>query len=264
MKQILMIFSLLLMISCGNNKYKILKEDVSMNVSRIDVKLNGKVDKSELEQISKEIRASRKSYDKVWISFYLPDFLPESGISAWAMGSFTPDLEVEIFGEDKPSASGQSVDFPKYATVIEMLEASHDYEGHNLEIISETPLHIRVSKDFVKGDSEQNMIEQTKRDIIYVAFQAFSQTNIDKITITSIPIIRENFNPNLPYNGKLQNDFKQTKTVTREQALLILEKYIKTKSLEDLYQLYETVYLPSDKFDLLKFGQLENVYNELK
>ena len=263
MKQILMIFSLFLMISCGISNYEILKEDVSMNVSRIDVKLNEKVDKSELEQISNEIRASRKSYDKVWISFYLPDFLPESGIRAWAMGSFTPDLEVEIFGEDKPSTTGQQVEFPKYETVMGMLEASHDFEGHNLKLVSENPLHIRVSTDFVKGDSEQNMIEQTKRDIIYVAFQAFTETNIDKITVTSIPVVRENFNPNLPYDGKLQNNLKQTKTVTRKQALLILEKYIKTKSFKDLYQLNETMYLPNDKFDLLQFGQLENVYKDL-
>lgn len=65
MKQILMIFSLFLVISCGNSNYEILKEDVIMSVSRIDVKLNGKADKSELERISNEIRASRKSYDKV-------------------------------------------------------------------------------------------------------------------------------------------------------------------------------------------------------
>ena len=87
---------------------------------------------------------------------------------------------------------------------------------------------------------------------------------IDKMTITSIPIIRENFSPNLPYDGKLQNNLKQTKTVTREQALVILEKYIKTKSFKDLYQLNGSMYLPNDKFSLLKFGQLENVYNELK
>ena len=264
MKQFLMILSLFLLISCGDKNYEILKEDVSMNVSRIDVKLDGKVDKSELARISTKIRASRKSYDKVWISFYLPDFLPETGISAWAMGSFTPNLEVEIFGEDKPNVEGQQVNFPKYETVLEMLESAHDYEGHNLEILSENPLHIRVSTDFVKGDLEQNMIDQTKRDIIYVAFQSFAETNIDKMTITSIPIIRENFSPNLPYDGKLQNNLKQTKTVTREQALVILEKYIKTKSFKDLYQLNGSMYLPNDKFSLLKFGQLENVYNELK
>jgi len=264
MKQILMILSLFLMISCGNSNYEILKEEVSMNVDRIDVKLNYKVDKSELEQISNEIRTSRKSYDKVWISYYLPDFLPESGISAWAMGSFNPDLEVEIFGADKPNTTGESVDFPKYETVLAMLEASHDYEGHNLKVISENPLHIRVSTDFVKGDLTQNMVEQTKRDIIYVAFQAFAETDIDKITVTSIPIIRENFNPNLPYNGKLQKNLKQTKTITRKQALVILGKYIKTDSFKDLYQLNETMYLPNDKFSLLQFGQLENVYKDLK
>jgi|GEM_PF-2302291 len=263
MKQILMIFSLILLISCGKDNYEILKEDVSMNVCRIDVKLSVKVDKSELERISKEIRASRKSYDKVWISFYLPEFLPESGISAWAMGSFTPDLKVEIFGEDKPSTKGQQVEFPKYKSVMDMLEASHDFKGHNLEQISDNPLHVRVSTDFIKGESEKNEIEQTKRDIVYVVFQVFAETDIDKITVTSIPILRENFNPNTPYDGKLLNSLKQTRTVTRTQALVVLEKYIKTKSFRDLYQLHETMYLPNDKFSLLQFGQLENVFNDL-
>ena len=145
-----------------------------------------------------------------------------------------------------------------------MLEFANDYEGNNLEILSENPLHIRVSNDFIKGDSNEEMLQQTKRDIIYVAFQSFAQTNIDKITITSIPIVRKDYNPNLPYDGKLQNHLKLTKTITRDEALLILEKYIKTKSFNDLYQLNGTIYYPNDKFNLLKFGQLENVFNELK
>ena len=88
--------------------------------------------------------------------------------------------------------------------------------------------------------------------------------DITEITVTSIPIQRENFNPNLPYDGKKINSLKQTKKVTRTQAQMILEKYLKTKSFKDLYQLNETMYLPNDKFSLLQFGQLENVYNDLK
>ena len=264
MKQfIILTIAVFLLISCSNN-YEILKEDVSMNVSRIDVKLNGEMSKSELETISKDIRSNRKDYDKVWISYYLPDFLPESGIRAWAMGSFTPDLEVEIFGEDKPVKTSQQVVFPKYDTVLEMLEASHDYEGHNLEIISENPLNIRVSTDFVKGDPKKNIVDQTKRDIIYVVFQAFAETDIDEITVSSIPIKRENFNPNLPYDGKQIKSLKKTKKVTRTKALIILEKYIKSKSFQDLYQLNGTMYFPNDKFSLLQFGQLDNVFSELK
>ncbi len=261
MRQVLMIFSVLLLVSCSN--YEILKEDVNMNISRIEVKLKEKVDKAELERISKEIRANRESYDKVWISYYLPDFLPASGIRAWAYGNFTPDLEVEILGEDKPISDGQQVEFPHYSTVLEMLNAAGDYSGHNLEKLTDNPLHIRVSKDFIKGETENLMIEQTKRDIIYVAFQAFAETNVDEITITSIPVLRNDFNPNKPYDGKLLNNLKLSKTITRENALKILEKYIKTNSFKDLYQLDGTMYLPSDKFDLLKFSQLENVFNDL-
>lgn len=262
MKQILITLSVLLLASCSKN-YEIHKEDNSMEVSRVDVILSEKVNKLELENISNEIREDKNKYKKVWISFYLADFPPESGISPWARGSFTPNLEIEIFGEDKPNIEGRHVDFPMYETVLGMLEEAHDYEEHNLELFTEKPLHIRVSNDYLRGESEQKMIEQTKRDIIYVAFQAFAKTNIDSIIVTSIPIIRKDFNPNLPYDGKMQNNLKQTKTITREQALEILEKYAKTKSFKDLYQLNGTMYLPNDKFSLLRFGQLENVYGEL-
>tara|TARA_R110002050_G_scaffold300660_1_gene471268 strand:- start:1949 stop:2746 length:798 start_codon:yes stop_codon:yes gene_type:complete len=265
MKHIAMIFSVLILISCGNDNYNIVKEEnIGLNNSNIEVILKQKVNTSELETISNEIRNSRADYDKIWIAFYLAEFPPESGIRAWAMGSFTPNLEVEIFGEDKPSPAVQKVEFPKYVTVIDMLNKNGDYVDHNFEVISESPLHVRVSTDFVNGDSEKNMIEQTKRDIIYVAFQAFAGTDIQQITVTSFPIIRESFNPNLPYDGQQKQNLKQTKTITREQALAILEKYIKTKSFNDLYQLNGTLYLPNDKFNLLKSGQLENVFNELK
>ena len=166
-------------------------------------------------------------------------------------------------GNKKQDTTDEQIDFPKYNTVIEMLEANLDYKGANLELISENPLHIRVSSDFVKEESRELTIERTKRDIIYVAFQAFATTEIDEFTITSIPIERVSFNPNLPYDGKLINSLKQTKKVSRTKAQKILEKYLNTDSFKDLYQISGTLYLPNDKFDILVFKQLNNVFNGL-
>ncbi len=261
-----MTFLLSLLISCGNDKYEILKEDVSMNVSRINVKLAEKVDMPELVVISNEIRASRKSYAKVWISFYLPDFLPESGIRAWAMGSFTPELEVEIFGENKVSSkvAVSKIVFPHYSDVMKMIEESRVFQGNCVEKISENPLHIRVSSEFLSNESISVIKEQVKRDIVFMVFQAFSETDIDEITVTSIPMIRSSFNPNLAYDGKLNKSLKETKTVSRAEAIRILEIYIKTTSFKDLYKIHETMFITNNKFDLLQYGQLENVYNSLK
>lgn len=268
MKRILLLFSLFALISCVNNSnYKILKEETSMNVCRLQVQINGKLTKPELKKIAIELRKTRKDFDKLWISFYQPDLLPDkSGNGAWAVASFTPDLEVSILGENKPSNTKNKIAFPNYSTVIGMLEASGDFKDHCLQKLSKDgePLHIRVSNEFLKGESISNMKEQTKRDIIYVAFQAFAETNIEKITVTSIPIIRSSFNPNLAYDGKLQESLKQAMTITRTKAKKILKKYLHTSSFKDLYQLNGTLYVPNAKFDRLQFGELKNVYSDLK
>ena len=167
-------------------------------------------------------------------------------------------------GSENPSSTSQKVEIPKYETVTAMLKANSDYEGRNFEVISEIPIHIRISSEFLNEDSEKTMIDQTKRDIIYVAFQTFTQSEVNEITITSIPIIRESFNPNMAYDGKQLKKLSQTKTISRKQAQIILEKYVKTKSFNDLYQQNGTLFLPNNKFDLLKYEQLDNVFNELK
>lgn len=167
-------------------------------------------------------------------------------------------------GNNKQDATDEQIDFPKYKTVIETFKASGEFKGRNLELISENPLHIRISSDFLKEESKELIIEETKRYIVFAVFHAYATTEIDKFTITFIPIERESFNPNLPYDGKLINSLKQTKNVTRTEAEMILKKYLKTDSFKDLYLRDGAFKLLSDKFNILLYGELENVFNELK
>ena len=119
-KIIYTVISLFLMVSCGqksnNSKnelegkvtintesfYKIIseKEEVipkfDINKCNIVVELAKKMSMDELKKIAKNLKKTRKSYDKLWISFYLTDTSLD-GI-AWAIANFTPDLKVEIVG----------------------------------------------------------------------------------------------------------------------------------------------------------------------
>ena len=268
MKYVLIGFLFLLTISCSNSKYEILKEKQSLKVCRLQIKLNGIMTQDELKEIALELRNTRMDYDKVWISFFQPDLLPdESGNGAWAVANFTPDLEIDILGDEKQNTSEtDSIKFPKYANVIDLLNASGDYKENCIELLSKDgeTTHIRVSKEFLKNEPISNINEQVKRDIIYVAFQAFAETDIDLIKISSIPMIRSTFNPNVAYDGKLLESAKQTIAINRTKALEILNKYLKTTSFQDLYQLSGTMYLPNEKFDRLKFGELNNVFADLK
>lgn len=157
--------------------------------------------------------------------------------------------------------------FPKYVTVMEMIKASSDYKDNCVEMLSKKgeSVHIRVSYQFINTESKKNMIEQVKRDIVYIVYQTFAETDLDKITVTSIPIVRKTFNPNSKDKGNFQNSLKQTVTITKKKATKILEKYINTTSYEDLYQLYEKVlYIPNEKFDILTITKVNQVFSDFK
>lgn len=266
MKKLTLMSFIFFLISCGSNNYEIIKEDINTNVCRIQIQLSKKESKSGLKKIALNLRDERKSFEKLWISFFLPDLSPDKdGNGAWAIASFTPKLEIQILGQEIQT-SKMKIPLDKYSTITEMLESSGDFNGNKLEIISNDKenTHIRVSSEFLKEESKSIIKEQVKRDIVYIIFQTFAQTELNKVTVTSIPIIRSTFNPNSEYDGRLQKDLKETISISRSEASEILQKYLKTLFFEDLYQLNETIYLPNSKFDRLKHGELENVFIDLK
>lgn len=254
--------------SCADKKYEVIKEDVNVNICRMQIKIPQKINEEQLEAIANELRDDRKGYDKLWISFYLRDLLPESdGNGAWAVASFTPGFEMDILGEK--IAAGKlnnkaAAPFPQYQNAMEVLKANNDYQNQCLEDLSKgDDSHVRVSSEFLPNEDISLLKQQAKRDVVYVIFQVFAETKLDKFTVTSIPIVRTSFNPNLMYDGKKQDVLKQTITITRTKAQEVLKKYLKTNAFKDLYQLDGTMYLPNEKFETLKHAELESVFADL-
>ncbi len=149
---------------------------------------------------------------------------------------------------------------PQYPTIKKMLEEAGDFyvENGSLKFISEEKpnIHVQVSKPISKNDLENVKQEIVKRDIIYVAFQAFAQTNINELTITSLPSDLEN-------RKKYYEEYKQTAKIDRTQAKSILKEYLNTDDFSVLYINENGIWLPNEKFDKLKFEKLEEVYNKL-
>lgn len=268
MKKLVCVLLLFIIASCTNKKYEVIKEDVNANICRMQIKIPEKITEKQLEAIASELRDDRKGYDKLWISFYLPNLLPDSdGNSAWAVASFTPSFEMNILGEK--IAAGKlnnkaAVPFPQYQNAMEVLKANNDYQNQCLEDLSKgNDSHVRVSSEFLPNEDISLLKQQVKRDVVYVIFQVFAETKLDKFTVTSIPIIRTSFNPNLKYDGKKQGVLKQTITITRTKAQEVLKKYLKTNAFKDLYQLDGTMYLPNEKFETLKHAELESVFADL-
>ncbi|TDX83160.1 hypothetical protein [Epilithonimonas xixisoli] len=153
-----------------------------------------------------------------------------------------------------------SSELTKYNSVKEMLEDANDFsiEQGTLKLINndENDLKIQISKTIVKGELEKSINDIVKRDIVYVAFQAFAQTPINKITITSIPIDYDDKN-------KYYSNFKKTITVTREQANDIMENEFGTLDYSILFTDLNGIQVPSDDFGKLKFDNLDKVFKQL-
>lgn len=150
---------------------------------------------------------------------------------------------------------------PKFPTLNEMFENSGDFseEVGTLKFISKDQknLHVQVSKPIFENDLEKVKNEIVKRDIVYVAFQTFAETNVNELTITSIP--NSNENPK-EYFEK----YKQTIKIGREKAKTILSKYIGSEDFSILYEEQDGIWLPSKKFSVLKFEKLDEVFTDMK
>lgn len=80
-------------------QYKIVKEKTMGNIKRqVDVVLNERVSELELKALAKEIKASSRSYDRLFIFYSIKG---ESSITAWATTHYNPDLKVVILNGTK-------------------------------------------------------------------------------------------------------------------------------------------------------------------
>jgi len=174
--------------------------------------------------------------------------------------SSTNNIEGEknAIENSEKTESGKSL--PKFTTLKEMLEDSGDFneEVGTLKYLSldENKLHVQVSKPILENDLENVKNEIVKRDIVYVAFQTFAQTNINELTITSIPDSSDN-------PKKYFEKYKQTVKIDREKAKTILKKYLESEDFSILYEEQNGMWLPSKNFSVLKFEKLNEVYAEM-
>lgn len=171
----------------------------------------------------------------------------------------TEEILIENNGTENLAQESKEA-LPQFSSVREMLADASDFyeENESLKFISEdtSDLHIQVSKPILESDLEYVKEEIVKRDIVYVAFQTFAQTDLSKLTITAIPNDMEN-------PKKYYDKYKKTITVDRERAKSILKKYTGSEDFKILYKKEGGLWLPDAKFSKLKFENLNQVYSDL-
>ena len=168
--------------------------------------------------------------------------------------------ENEIVNTEVSESEESTKPFPKFGILEELLKSAGDFyaENNSLKFISknEKNLHVQVSKPILEEDLEKVKIEIVKRDIVYVAFQTFAQTEINELTITSVPVDWET-------RKKYIEKYKLTVKINREKAKMILKKYLDTEDFKVLYELQMKMWLPSKQFSVLKFDKLNEVFAEM-
>jgi hypothetical protein len=122
----------------------------------------------------------------------------------------------------------------KYNNVREMIEGMNDYyeEAGTFKVISDEPLHIQVSPEVVEGDQGKVIRQLTIRTLVYVSYSTFARTDIDEITITSIPLQINMSDRRQP--GKYLDQNQITQKISRTKAQKVMQQHIGTNNFDDL------------------------------
>ncbi len=158
-----------------------------------------------------------------------------------------------------------STPLPHFDSVFDLLtdNETFNFEEGTLAFLSEDglPVHVQVSGKVFDGDSQEKILTQVKRNVVFVSYLAFSQTDIEQFTITSVPLKMLNAETSA---GFLET-FEQTEFVNRKTAVKILEKYLGVANFKELYRYHAQagVWTQSNSFNLLQNDFLPYVYGDL-
>lgn len=158
----------------------------------------------------------------------------------------------------------------KFATIDQMIEDGNDFsvETGTYKLISNIPLHIQVSAQVNDGDLQHITKQNTIKALVYVTYSVFARTNVDSLTVTSIPIRINSADPGK--RGNYIDNYRISHTINREKAREVMNKYIGTTNFDELLGAEDNgqvnMSLNSLKFDQLKSetGWVVNkVYDDL-
>jgi hypothetical protein len=83
----------------------------------------------------------------------------------------------------------------------------------------------------MNGTPDEKIKQETLKNIVYIAYQTFATTEIDSLTITSIPLI---FDTEKQKPIGYDNNFKTTLTINRDKAKKVMEQFVELTDFDDL------------------------------
>jgi len=157
---------------------------------------------------------------------------------------------------DNSKSQNEVAKHAKYPTVAAMIDSSGDFSSDNgtFKILSESPLHIQISEITMDGMPDEQIKQETLKNIVYIAYQTFATTEIESLTITSVPLI---FDTEKQKTIGYNDNFKTTLTVDRNKAKKVMEQFVGLTDFDELLGADggDSQYFPdspSPKFEKLK------------
>lgn len=126
-----------------------------------------------------------------------------------------------------------------FSTVKEMIEEFHDFsiKKGTFKVLKENPLHIQLSPSLIgstqypdSADEPEIIETEVKETIVYGIYQSFIHTPIQEITVTAVPQV---FNINTKKTKYLKK-YKKTISITRQEALILIQKHLKVSAFSDI------------------------------
>lgn len=173
-----------------------------------------------------------------------------------------PVAEVNYISSSSSKAAIPAFELKKFPSVMDMLRNANEYREDNktLVLLSEDPLSIQVSALVHHEEPDEYLRQKVKRDMVYVLFQSFAQTDVEVMTITSVPLAYSKHYP----QGKYLKEHQLKATVNRETAEKVMDKYLHTKNYKKLFRPTSgDNYVPDQAFEKLLHEDLDNVYADL-
>ena len=171
MKKLLYLLIIIVLSACGDTstsnlpdgiEYSVINEEQNNNLKKtsINIRLNKKVDEATLKMIAEELKSKREEFEKLWISYYLPEMKVGSG--AWATSHYTPTLTIQILGstekEDEVTAQTDDIN----GEVTGKWRSENSLMGAALIMYKEKDGKIYMQTTFKDGSQTTEELKETK------------------------------------------------------------------------------------------------------
>jgi len=137
------------------------------------------------------------------------------------------NVEIQDDSDNKETQAASNKDnlaFKMFDSIDEVIDyfGEHDVESNTYKVISEEPLRIQISPKVLPNDLPRVIKSLTNQDLIMISFFTLAHTDINEITIISVPAEYDLLNDKFI---RFVEEYSITKTLTREAGL----EYIKTE-----------------------------------